>query len=295
MADGDKKGGGPLFNFGGPGGGKLPDPKKWGGFKFSLIYVAVLILGMSLFNYVFLNKMNPTISFSEFKSRIESGEIKRVQLSDSYFTGWTDASPMRSQKNMLPERYSGQHDNAYKAVAINDPEILKLMDSKGVEYSMESREGSTILSFIFSWVLPIVFFIFVWRFLAKRMGGFGGNVLSVGQNRAVVVAEGDIKTRFIDVAGVDEAKDELVEVVDFLKSPDKYTDIGGKIPKDVLLVGPPGTGKTLLARAVAGEAGVSFFRMSGADFVEMFVGVGAARVRDLFKQARQKSTLHHFY
>jgi cell division protease FtsH len=114
-------------------------------------------------------------------------------------------------------------------------------------------------------------------------------VLSVGQNRAVIVAEGDIITRFGDVAGVDEAKEELVEVVDFLKSPAKYTEIGGKIPKGVLLVGPPGTGKTLLARAVAGEASVSFFRMSGADFVEMFVGVGAARVRDLFKQARNKA------
>jgi cell division protease FtsH len=122
----------------------------------------------------------------------------------------------------------------------------------------------------------------------KRLGNMGGNVLSVGQNRAVIVAEGDIKTRFSDVAGVDEAKEELVEVVDFLKSPQKYTEIGGKIPKGVLLVGPPGTGKTLLARAVAGEAGVSFFRISGAEFVEMFVGVGAARVRDLFKQAREK-------
>jgi cell division protease FtsH len=138
-------------------------------------------------------------------------------------------------------------------------------------------------------VLPIAFFIFIWRFLMKRLGTMGGNVLSVGQNRAVIVAEGDIVTRFNDVAGVDEAKEELVEVVDFLKSPQKYTEIGGKIPKGVLLVGPPGTGKTLLARAVAGEAGVSFFRMSGADFVEMFVGVGAARVRDLFKQARDKA------
>jgi cell division protease FtsH len=163
------------------------------------------------------------------------------------------------------------------------------MDSKNVDYYAESREGSTILNIIFGWVLPIAFFFFIWRFFSKKLGNFGGNVLSVGQNRAVIVAEGDVKTRFADVAGVDEAKDELVEVVDFLKSPKKYTDIGGKIPKGVLLVGPPGTGKTLLARAVAGEAAVSFFRMSGADFVEMFVGVGAARVRDLFKQARSKA------
>jgi cell division protease FtsH len=163
------------------------------------------------------------------------------------------------------------------------------MDEHNVAYYTVSREGSAILNIIFSWVLPIAFFLLIWRFFIKRMGNFGGNVLSVGQNRAVIVAEGDIATRFNDVAGVDEAKEELVEVVDFLKNPRRYTDIGGKIPKGVLLVGPPGTGKTLLARAVAGEAGVSFFRMSGADFVEMFVGVGAARVRDLFKQARGKA------
>jgi cell division protease FtsH len=174
-------------------------------------------------------------------------------------------------------------------VSIYDPEFIKLMDEKRIAYGGVSREGNAILNFIFSWVLPIAFFIFIWRFVFKRLGNMGSNVLSVGQNRAVIVAEGDIVTRFSDVAGVDEAKEELVEVVDFLKSPQKYKDIGGKIPKGVLLVGPPGTGKTLLARAVAGEAGVSFFRMSGADFVEMFVGVGAARVRDLFKQARNKA------
>jgi cell division protease FtsH len=134
----------------------------------------------------------------------------------------------------------------------------------------------------------------MWRFLMKRMGGggmggLGGSIFSAGQARSAAVEEGKVTTRFSDVAGVDEAKEELVEVVDFLKFPKKYTDIGGKIPRGVLLVGPPGTGKTLLARAVAGEAGVPFFRISGSDFVEMFVGVGASRVRDLFKQAREKA------
>jgi cell division protease FtsH len=176
----------------------------------------------------------------------------------------------------------------YRTVPINDDEFIKLMDAKGIAYYAVSQQGSAILNLILSWVLPIVILVVVWRFVMKRMG-MGSNVLSVGQNKAVIVAEGDIATRFKDVAGVDEAKEELVEVVDFLKSPGKYTSIGGKIPKGVLLVGPPGTGKTLLARAVAGEAGVPFFRMSGADFVEMFVGVGAARVRDLFKQARAKA------
>jgi len=284
----DNNNGGPIFPFG-PDGPKLPNFKGFGGWKYLLIYLAVLLIGMSLFNYVFLNRLNPAIDFSEFKARISSGEIKRVELTDSYFTGFTNPNRQQSSR---PSRglssYPGQ-DRVYRTVSIYDPEFIRLLDEKNVAYRAAAREGNAILNFIFSWVLPIAFFIFIWRFVIKRIGNMGSNVLSVGQNRAVIVAEGDIITRFSDVAGVDEAKEELVEVVDFLKSPQKYKDIGGKIPKGVLLVGPPGTGKTLLARAVAGEAGVSFFRMSGADFVEMFVGVGAARVRDLFKQARNKA------
>jgi cell division protease FtsH len=276
------KGEKPQFPFGGP------NFKPMGGWKFSIIYIIVLIIGMSLFNYVFLRKVNPTIDFSEFKTRISSGEIKRVELTESYFTGYTTVAPQRETgKPFLPKQNAA--GPVYRTVTIMDPDFLKLMDEKGVAYYADAREGSAILNIIFSWVLPIAFFLLLFRFVMKRLGTMGGNVLSVGQNRAVIVAEGDITTRFNDVAGVDEAKEELVEVVDFLKNPRKYTDIGGKIPKGVLLVGPPGTGKTLLARAVAGEAGVVFFRMSGADFVEMFVGVGAARVRDLFKQARDRA------
>ncbi|MDR1400467.1 MAG: ATP-dependent zinc metalloprotease FtsH [Treponema sp.] len=285
MNDGNKKPkkSGSRFPFGGPG---LPDPKKFGGWKFTLIYIVILIVGMSLFNYVFMNRVNPTVDFSEFKARIANGEIKRVELTDSYFTGYTS---QRQVPQMPGLRSTLRTTNIYRTVGILTEDFIRLLDSQGVAYYAVSREGSAILNIIFSWVLPIAVFFFIWRFLIKRLGNMGGNVLSVGQNRAVIVAEGDIVTRFSDVAGVDEAKDELIEVVDFLKNPKKYTDIGGKIPKGVLLVGPPGTGKTLLARAVAGEAGVAFFRMSGADFVEMFVGVGAARVRDLFKQARDKA------
>ncbi|MDR0376906.1 MAG: ATP-dependent zinc metalloprotease FtsH [Spirochaetaceae bacterium] len=282
----NKQDSGPQFPFGGP---KLPDPKRFGGWKFSVIYILIIIAGMSLFNYVFMGKVNPTIDFSEFKAKIVSGEIKRVELSDSYFTGYTSSRRNAPADTFLRNPYRNTSNSAYRTVPIGDPEIIKLMDEQGVSYYAVSREGSAVLNIIFSWVLPIAFFFFIWRFLMKRLGNMGGNVLSVGQNRAVIVAEGGIATRFQDVAGVDEAKEELVEVVDFLRTPKKYTEIGGKIPKGVLLVGPPGTGKTLLARAVAGEAGVVFFRMSGADFVEMFVGVGAARVRDLFKQAREKA------
>ncbi|MCL2276592.1 MAG: ATP-dependent zinc metalloprotease FtsH [Treponema sp.] len=281
--------GGPQFPF---GGGKFPDLKNFGGWKVLLIYLVILITGMFLFNYFFINRLNPAIDFSEFKALISSGVIKRVEITDSYFTGYTNpagASGSSRTSALNRSSYGSTQDRVYRTVSIYDGNFIQFLDDNKVSYGAVSQEGSAIISFILSWVLPILFFILIWRFVIKRIGNMGGNVLSVGQNRAVIVAEGDVKTRFSDVAGVDEAKEELVEVVDFLKSPDKYKEIGGKIPKGVLLVGPPGTGKTLLARAVAGEAGVAFFRMSGADFVEMFVGVGAARVRDLFKQARGKA------
>jgi len=295
---GGAPGGKNPFNFGGPGGPKLPDPKKWNGWKFSLIYILILIVGMSIFNSIFNGQSSSPIPFSTFKQKITSGEIKRVKLDESYFLGYTTVSDSTtgnnaSKFNPLPSLFHlnstpAKTEPVYSTVPINDPDFIKLLDEKGVTYYAASRESGAILNFILSWVLPIAFFIIIWRFLTRRMGNFGGNVFSFGQNRAAIVAEGEVKTRFSDVAGEDEAKEELVEVVDFLKSPKKYIDIGGRIPRGVLLVGPPGTGKTLLARAVAGEAGVAFFRMSGADFVEMFVGVGAARVRDLFKQARSK-------
>jgi len=279
-------GGPPVSGSGGPGGNGGP----LGGwqFKFSLGYIVVLVIAMSLFNYMFFSRTSNIVDFSTFKEKISSGEIKRVEMDGtSFYTGYTTKTPAETP-DPLTRRYT-QAQNALRTVPIFDPDFVKLLDEKGVSYFAVSREGNAMLDFVFSWILPFAFFFFIWRILMKRMGNAGSNVLSIGQNKAVIVAEGDVVTRFGDVAGVDEAKEELVEVVDFLKNPKKYTEIGGKIPKGVLLVGPPGTGKTLLARAVAGEAGVSFFRMSGADFVEMFVGVGAARVRDLFKQAREKA------
>jgi len=281
----------PPFFFGGPPANGNGNGGPFGGwqFRFSLGYIVVLVIAMSMFNYFFLTKSDNTIDYSVFKEKIQTGEIKRVELdANSYYSGYTNIEPAPEKADPLTSRYT-RPQAAYRTVPIFDPDFVKLLDEKKVSYFAVSREGSAILDFVFGWIVPFAFFFIIWRFLMKRLGNAGSNVLSIGQNRAVIVAEGDILTRFQDVAGVDEAKEELVEVVDFLKNPKKYTEIGGKIPKGVLLVGPPGTGKTLLARAVAGEAGVSFFRMSGADFVEMFVGVGAARVRDLFKQAREKA------
>jgi cell division protease FtsH len=276
----------------GPAGGSKP-PRKDGGplgglpIKFSFSYIIVTLMMVSLFNYLLFRSDNTLVPYSTFKEKVASGEIKRVEIDLNYYTGYVDAKALEPSS---PVPAAAKPGAVYKTVPVADPQFTALLDEKGIVYAASPREGNAVLSFVLNWILPFGLMFFVWRFVMKRVqGGGNSNVLAFGQNKATIVAEGDIKTRFGDVAGVDEAKAELVEVVDFLKNPTKYTDIGGKIPKGVLLVGPPGTGKTLLARAVAGEANVPFFRMSGADFVEMFVGVGAARVRDLFKQAREKA------
>lgn len=269
--------------------GKDPQPTgPFGGFqfKFSIGYILTMLIAVSLFNYLIFRTDNTLVPYSTFKEKISSGEIKRVEIDLNYYTGYPDK---KNNEPSSPLPATAKTGAVYKTVPIDDPGFTALLDEKGVVYSASPREGSAVLSFILNWVLPFGIMFLVWRTVMKRFSGGNSNVLAFGQNKATIVAEGDIKTRFGDVAGVDEAKAELVEVVDFLKNPGKYTEIGGKIPKGVLLVGPPGTGKTLLARAVAGEANVPFFKMSGADFVEMFVGVGAARVRDLFKQAREKA------
>ncbi len=286
------------------GGPRAPGPQPgFGGpqLRSTLSYVVLMLVAVVALNFFLTQGDDSVIPYSQFKDKIRSGEIKRVEMDASYFTGY--AAPPPAQSGSVPESGAGSLSRTlpsllaaklpkgvvYKTVPINDPDLPRLLDESKVTYSAVSREGNAILSFALNWILPFALMFLVWRFLLRRMGPGNSNVLAFGQNKAMIVAEGDVTTRFGDVAGVDEAKDELVEVVDFLKNPRKYTDIGGKIPKGVLLVGPPGTGKTLLARAVAGEAEVPFFKMSGADFVEMFVGVGAARVRDLFKQAREKA------
>ncbi len=244
------------------------------------VILIVIVVATGLLNlFIMSRSTNDTIPFSDFRQMIESGQIVSVELGDTYFTGYGPSYSSYSSSGAV-----------YKTAAILTEDFLKLLDEKGVTYRATVKQNNFLLEILINWIVPIAFFLIMWRLIFKRMGGgLGGGLFSAGQSRTAAVEEGQVKTRFSDVAGVDEAKEELVEVVDFLKSPKKYTDIGGRIPKGVLLVGPPGTGKTLLARAVAGEAGVPFFRISGSDFVEMFVGVGASRVRDLFKQARDKA------
>ena len=261
-------------------------------FRFSVGYFFVTLLVLFLVNFLFLRPKIESIDYSAFKAKVQSGEIHRVEVSDKYLTGFglTEAQMEEYAKAQLSEKKKPvEVPKTYRTVRIDDPDLIRLMDTKGIEYYGVVPENKSWLGALLSWLLPIILLVFVWSYLNKRMGKTGMGVMSFGENKAKLVAEGDTGVTFKDVAGVDEAKAELEEIVDFLRDPRKYQSIGGKIPRGVLLVGPPGTGKTLLAKAVAGEAKVPFFKISGAEFVEMFVGVGAARVRDMFKQAREKA------
>ena len=266
--------------------------------RFPLWALMLLVLAvLALVNMFVMSKPDNLIDFSEFRSLIEDGKIVSVELGETYFTGYGPERALSSEQStkgymLFPVQTRSRQEYKTLGVLGLSEGLIELMNEKGVDYKFVLRQNNYLLPILVN-LIPIVF-IFIMYFLVLRkmgsgMGGGMGSIFGAGQSRAKAVEEGKVKTRFSDVAGVDEAKEELVEVVDFLKQPKKYTDIGGKIPKGVLLVGPPGTGKTLLARAVAGEAGVPFFRISGSDFVEMFVGVGASRVRDLFRQAREKA------
>ena len=222
------------------------------------------------------------IPYSDFRAKIKNGEIKRVLLSPALVKGFsTEVAPRTSS--------IGQPSSAlFVSIPVDDPKLIELMEANGVRYE---QENVAVKNIFLHWVLPFVVLLVLWRLVFARAFkmGPGAGLMSFGKNRAKLVAEDSKKVSFNDVAGCDEAKEELSEIIDFLKTPQKFRSIGGKIPKGILLVGPPGTGKTLLAKAVAGEADVPFFSLSGSEFVEMFVGVGAARVRDLFGQAIEKS------
>ncbi len=215
------------------------------------------------------------IPYSQFQQYLEANKVKEVTVAGNVIHG------------TLTEKMADGRTN-FSTVQV-PPDLADQLAKHNVQFTGAPTDGGAIGTLL-SWVLPPLLFVGIWMFASRMMmggrGGFGGGLLSVGRSRAKLVAETDVKVTFSDVAGVDEAKDELHEIVDFLKRPEEFTRLGAHIPRGILLVGPPGTGKTLLARAVAGEAGVPFYATNGAEFVEMFVGVGAARVRDLFEQAR---------
>ncbi len=247
-------------------GGKKPALKKT---HFTIWYFVIALLIIFLIqNYVVQKRAEDVIPYSEFKQALRAGKIKELTI---------------SQETIQGERETEKGSRKFQTVRVEDPDLVKELEANHVKYT--GKVDSKWLTNILSWIIPLVFFFFIWRLLFSRIGP-ESSVISFGKSRAKLYAEKEKKVTFSDVAGIDEAKEELKEVVEFLKNPKKFQRLGGKIPKGVLLVGMPGTGKTLLARAVAGEANVPFFSISGSDFVEMFVGVGAARVRDLFAQAQ---------
>jgi cell division protease FtsH len=244
-------------------GGKKPILKKT---HFTIWYfVIAFVIILLIQSYMTSRKAEDVISYSEFKELIRTEKVKDLTIN--------------------PESINGEEKTGrkFQTVRVEDPDLVKELETHHVKYT--GKVESKWLMNILSWIVPLVFFFFIWRILFSRIGP-ETSVMSFGKSRAKIYAEKEKKITFADVAGIDEAKEELKEVVEFLKTPGKFQRLGGKIPKGVLLVGMPGTGKTLLARAVAGEANVPFFSISGSDFVEMFVGVGAARVRDLFGQAQ---------
>ena len=245
--------------------------------KFNITYLVVAIFAILIIQDQWKQVMQVTpIPYNEFQRLLEEEKIVEVMITDKFIQG------------KLKEPIKGK---ANKVVTTRvEPELAKELDQYDIKYFRVIE--NTFIKDLLSWIVPTLIFFGVWIFLVKKMAGksgLSGGLMSIGNSKAKVYVEPDTGTKFSDVAGVDEAKEELVEIVSFLKNPDDYGKLGARMPKGILLVGPPGTGKTLLAKAVAGEAGVPFFSISGSDFVEMFVGVGAARVRDLFEQARKQA------
>ncbi len=237
------------------------------------LYVLLIIIAVSIFNtFVHPQEKNTEITYSDFISQVEKKNVSSVVMTNNAVTG---------------KMKDGTEFATY--IPDNDTQLLNKLNDGNVTITAKPPEQPSWWMSLLSNLLPIVILIGVWFWMMNQTQGGGGRVMSFGKSRAKMTGEGQVHVNFNDVAGEDEAKEELSEVVDFLKNPGRYTAIGAKIPKGVLLVGPPGTGKTLLAKAVAGEAKVPFFSISGSDFVEMFVGVGASRVRDLFAQAKKNA------
>jgi cell division protease FtsH len=259
--------------------------------RFSLGYLIVAFWAVLLLQQVFSAYLQPTrTSYSDFKAAVDSGRVSDVAIGHTLIRGHMRVEPQAAEKEGNKEQQAARaaRGSGFETVRVDDQDLMRALSTHGVKVT-----GVVETSFwhdAAGWLIPLAIIAFLWVVVLRRMGQVGQNgFLAVGRSKAKVYMEKDVHVRFTDVAGVDEAKEELREVIDFLKTPARFGRLGAKLPKGVLLIGPPGTGKTLLARAVAGEAGVPFFSISGSDFVEMFVGVGAARVRDLFEQAKQKA------
>jgi len=240
---------------------------------FSVIYIVLAFLIFALLQ-VWIAPNVENVSYSQFKKYITEGKINAVVVSQKFLKGYEKVQDGKKEP-LFPARL-------YTTPRLDDKDLVQFLEKNNTEIIAENE--NTFLMTLLSWVLPALIFVGVWIWAMKRMGQ-GTGIMTLGKSKARIVAQTDVGVTFKDVAGQDEAKQELEEILEFLRNPERFTRLGAKIPKGVLLVGPPGTGKTLLAKAVAGEAGVPFFSISGSDFVEMFVGLGAARVRDLFEQA----------
>ncbi|OOM76169.1 ATP-dependent zinc metalloprotease FtsH [Clostridium sp. BL-8] len=246
-------------------------------FTIAITYFLIAFAFLMAFNYARDEATNKEITYNEFLKMLDNKEISKVTITNDNLI----ITP--SEDNT---EYKGK--TLYTA-NVGDQTLIDKLNTAGIDFTGKNPKESPIMNIALSWILPMVLIFFMWRFLFSKMGGGGGGVMGIGKNNAKVYMESEIKVTFDDVAGQEEAKESLKEVIDFLNAPAKYTEIGAKLPKGVLLVGPPGTGKTLIAKAVAGEARVPFFSLSGSSFVEMFVGVGASRVRELFKDAVAKA------
>lgn len=242
-------------------------------YKNLTLWILLLLVMVFLFNFLSVStrKIHDEVIFSDFIARLEKGEVEEVTIKENHISG------------------QFKDGKKFRTYAANYPDLVKELRGKGVKITARPPdENPWYITFLLSWG-PILFIAAIWLFFMRQMQTGGNKALSFGKSKARLISDKSNKVTFLDVAGIDEAKDELEEIIEYLKDPQKFQKLGGKIPKGVLLMGPPGTGKTLLARAIAGEAGVPFFSISGSDFVEMFVGVGASRVRDLFEQGKKNA------
>ncbi len=254
-----------------------PQPPRFRQIGNILLFLSGLFLVVNLFLPQLFGSPVQRVPYSLFIHQVEAQQVARVSVG-------------QEQIRYQLKGEADQPGQALTTTPIFDLELPKLLEEKGVEFAATPPPQNRWFTSLLGWVIPPLIFVAIWRFFINRGGGGPQGALSIGKSKAKVYVEGEsAKTTFADVAGVEEAKTELVEVVDFLKTPGRFTQIGARIPKGVLLIGPPGTGKTLLAKAVAGEAGVPFFSISGSEFVELFVGVGSSRVRDLFEQAKKQA------